>query len=334
MLGKSTVLGMAATALVVCGLLIASAEGVTSSGAGSSKRAFDTKCGAFPEATGVAADAPSLPDQRAWNQDISAAPVDPNSDRIIDYINSHGDSELHPDFGTNAKFGIPYEVVGKRTKPVRVKFTAFGAESDKGKYKIPLNAAIEGGPKGDGDRHTIGYDGSSCTLYELYRAFPKRKRWNAEGGAIWDLTSAERRTETFTSADAAGLPIFPGLARIDEVQAGEIDHALRVTFEVTRDAYIHPAVHCASDTNDAGAPPMGLRLRLKSSYDTSGLTGQSAVIATALKKYGLINADNGSNWFFQGKSNRGWQNGNLNTLKEIPGSAFEVVQSEDGVVTC
>ena len=319
-------------ASVIALLAVASAGGTSPPGSG--ERAFDTKCGAFPEPAGVAADAPSLPDQRAWNQDISAAPVDPDSDRIIDYINSHGDSTLHPDFGTNKKFGIPFEVVGRKTRPVKVKFTAYGDESDRGKYKIPLSAPVEGGPKGDGDRHVIGYDRSGCKLYELFNAFPKKKKWTADGGAIWDLTSAGLRTPGFTSADAAGLPIYPGLVRADEVAAGEVDHALRVTFESTRDAWINPASHCAGDTASADAPPMGLRLRLKASYDTSALTGQSAVIATALKRYGLINADNGSNWFFQGAPDPGWQNNNLNQLKEIPGSAFEVVQSEAPVEPC
>ena len=300
----------------------------------SGARAFDTNCGAFPAATGVAPDAPSLPDQRAWSQDISAAPVDPNSARIIDYINSHGDSELHPDLGPNRKYGIPYKVVGGRTRAVRVRFTAYGAESDHGKYRIPLSAPVEGGPRSDGDRHVVAYDKSRCLLYELYRAFPSGKRWKAEGGAIWNLADPGLRTAGFTSADAAGLPIFPGLARFDEVNAGAIDHALRVTVESSRDAWINPASHCAGDTNSPDAPPMGLRLRLGAAHDTSGLTGQAAVVAEALKHYGLMVADNGSNWFFQGAPNPGWRNGDLNQLKAIPTTAFEVVQSEADTETC
>jgi hypothetical protein len=315
-------------------LAFASVGGAAPEGPGSAERAFDSKCGSFPAATGVAADAPSLPDQRAWSQDISGAPVDPASDRIIDYINSHGDSELHPDVGSRSIYGIPYKVVGKRTKPVKVRFTAYGSESDHGKYRIPLSAPVEGGPKSDGDRHVIGYDKSRCLLYELYRAFPGRGKWKAEGGAIWDLTNPGLRTIGYTSADAAGLPIFPGLFRFDEVNSGVLDHALRVTFESTRNAWIRPASHCAGDTNSPDAPPMGLRFRLKASYDTSGFTGQAAVIAETLKRYGLINADNGSNWFFQGAPNPGWEDNNLNQLKEIPGSAFEVVQSEAPVETC
>jgi hypothetical protein len=331
-LGRGTAAALIFAVTGLAAMLIASVGGA-SPGTSGVDRAFDSKCGSFPVATGVAANAPSLPDQRAWNQDISGAPVDPDSDRIIDYINSHGDTELHPDFGRQLKYGIPFKAVGGDTKPVRVKFKVAG-ESSPGKYKIPLSAPIEGGPNADGDRHVITYDKSGCKLYELYSATPKRNSWQAYSGAIWDLTSADLRTPGFTSADAAGLPIFPGLTRYDEVKTGSIDHALRVTFESTRDAYVNPASHCAGDTNSADAPPMGLRLRLKASYNTSGLTGQAAIIATTLKHYGFINADNGSNWFFSGASDKGWQNNNLNQLKEIPGSAFEVVKSEAPVVTC
>jgi hypothetical protein len=319
--------------------LVLSAMGFACSGAHSrpataTPAQLGSSCGVFPPATGVAASAPSLPDQRAWNQDISGAPVRNDSDRILDYIDAHGGSDVHPDFGSQRIYGIPFKVVGKNTKPVRIKFTAYGDESDHGKYRIPLSAPVEGGPNGDGDRHVIGYDKSRCLLYELYRAFPKAKRWNADGGAIWNLRDAGLRTEGWTSADAAGLPIFPGLVRYDEVQAGAVNHALRVTFESTRDAWIHPASHCAGDTSSDAAPPMGLRMRLKSSYDTSGISGQSAVIATALKKYGFIVADNGSNFFFQGAPNKNWDDDNLNQLKEIPGRAFEAVKSEAPDTAC
>lgn len=328
---KRTILSVAGTAIAGTVLLLATSGGATATSDAS--RGFADACGTFPSADGVPANAPSLPDQRAWNQDISQAPVDPSSDDIIGYINSNGGTELHPDFGRNKKYGIPFIKVGAKTKGVRVKFQ-YKAESDKGKYKIPLNAPIEGGPKGDGDRHTIAFDTSACKLYELYAAKPQKRSWKAVGGAIWDLKSAGLRTLGFTSADAAGLPIFPGLTRYDEVAEGKIDHALRMTFESTRDAYVLPGSHCAGDTKSADAPPMGLRLRLKSSYDTSGFTGQAAVIATALKQYGVINADNGSNWFFSGTYNKGWDDDDLGQLKEIPGSAFEVVKSEASVTTC
>jgi hypothetical protein len=287
-----------------------------------------TKCGVFPRpGADVAADAASLADQRAWNQDVSQAPVDPDSDAIIAAI---GGSELHPDFGSPRAYGIPYEVVGKRAKRVKVKFTAYGDESDHGKYRVPLDAPVEGGRNADGDRHVLVYDKARCKLYELYRAFPdrRRKRWKADSGVIWDLRSAGLRTDGYTSADAAGLPIFPGLVRYDEVAAGRIDHAIRVTFDTTRDAWIHPASHCAGSTASADAPAMGTRLRLRSGYEISGFTGQARVVAEALKRYGLIVADNGSDWYFSGSSDPRWDDDNLNQLKEIPGSAFEVVRSE------
>ena len=323
----------AATVASLCGgVLLVTGGGATASPE-AAPRAFDDACGVFPGAEGVPAGAASLPDQRAWNQDVSQSPVDPDSDQIISYINSHGDSELHPDFGRNKKYGIPYVKVGAKTKALRVKFRYRG-ESDPGKYKVPLDAPIEGGKNGDGDRHTIAFDTSACKLYELFGAKPRSKSWKAGSGAIWDLRSAGLRTAGFTSADAAGLPIFPGLVRYEEVADGVIDHAIRVTFESTRNAWINPASHCAGDTDSPAAPSMGMRFRLKSSYDTSGLTGQAAIIATALKQYGMINADNGSNWFISGTANKRWSNGNLNQLKEIPGSAFEVVQSEAPVEMC
>jgi hypothetical protein len=209
---------------------------------------------------------------------------------------------------------------------------------DRGPYRVPLKALVEGGQRSDGDRHVLAIDRSRCLLYELYRAFfrkrPKPPRWNADSGVIWDLRSPRLRTDGFTSADAAGLPVFPGLVRFDEAQAGEIRHAIRVTFSSTRDAWIHPASHCAGDSSSPNAPPMGLRLRLGEDYPLAGLSGQARAIAVALKRYGLIVADNGSNWFFSGSSDRRWDDEDLNQLKEIPGSAFEVVRSAAAVHDC
>jgi hypothetical protein len=293
-------------------------------------------CGVFPPST-AGPGSPSAGDQTAWNQDISAAPVDPNSDAYVAYINSHGGDMLHPDFGSPRAYGIPYTVVGKKAKRSRVKFTAYGADSDHGKYRIPFGAPIEGGSQSDGDRHVLVVDKARCRLYELYRAFYKRaprKHWNADSGVIWNLRSAGLRKDGLTSADAAGLPIFPGLVRYDEAAAGTINHAFRVTVESTQDAWIHPASHCAGDTSNPNAPPMGLRLRLKAGYDISGITGVARVIAETLKRYGLIVADNGSNWYFSGTSDRRWPDGNLGQLKAIPGSAFEVVQSAAPVQRC
>jgi hypothetical protein len=180
-------------------------------------------------------------------------------------------------------------------------------------------------------------DRSSCTLYELYRAFPRHNgsaHWNADSGARWDLRSTALRPDSWTSADAAGLPIFPGLVRYDEVAAGHLEHAIRVTFDSTRNAWVHPASHCAGDTSNPGAPAMGTRLRLKAGYGLGGYSGGARVIAEALKRYGMIVADNGSNWYFSGSSDRRWDDENLNQLKRIPGGAFQVVRSAASPHAC
>ncbi|MDQ2939014.1 MAG: hypothetical protein M3R23_00620, partial [Actinomycetota bacterium] len=265
-------------------------------------------CGIFPQPS-AAADAPSVPDESAWNQDISGAPVDPNSDAYIAYINSHGGAMLHPDFGSPRAYGFPYAVVGKHAKRSRVHFTAYGDESDHGRYRVPAHAPVEGGNQSDGDRHVLVVDKARCRLYELYRAFfvgQPRKHWNADSGVIWNLRSAGLRTDGFTSADAAGLPIFPGLVRYDEARSGAINHAIRVTVDSTQNAWINPASHCAGDTSNPDAPPMGLRLRMRAGYDISGITTIAHTIVVAMKQYGFVIADNGSNWFFSGTSDRRW----------------------------
>jgi len=288
-------------------------------------------CQVFPNPpVSLSPSAPSLPDQSAWNQDISKAPRDPRSDAYISYINAHGGNSLHPDFGSPRVYGIPFTVVGPGQPRLPVTYTAYGEESDPGPFPVPAGAPIEGGRRGDGDRHTLAVDTSTCTLYELYRAFYRPRpspHWNADSGAVWDLDSPDLRPAGWTSADAAGLPIFPGLVRYDEVAAGRLEHAIRVTFESTRDAYILPATHCAGDTARAAAPPMGLRLRLEAGYGLGHFSGHARTIAEAMKRYGLIVADNGSNWYFSGSSDRRWDDDNLNQLKRIPGSAFEVVKS-------
>ena len=294
------------------------------------------RCGVFPHST-AAPGAPSAADQSAWSQDISNAPVDPNSAAYIAYIDAHGGDMLHPDFGSPRAYGFPYAVVGKHAKRSKVRFTAYGDESDHGRYRVPARAPIEGGKHSGGDRHVLVYDKARCRLYELGRAFHTSKpkpHWNADVGVIWKLRSAKLRPPGFTSADAAGLPIFPGLVRYDEAKAGAINHAIRVTVDSTQRAWIHPASHCAGDSDDSSAPPMGLRLRLKSGYDTSGFSGVSQVIVEAMKHYGLIVADNGSNWYLSGTSDRRWPDGDLNQLKSIPGSAFEVVQSAASMHRC
>jgi hypothetical protein len=293
-------------------------------------------CPVFPKPS-VPANAPVVGDESAWNQDISQAPVDPNSANYIAYINSHGGTMLHPDFGSPREYGFPYQVVGKRQKRTKVNFIASPDESDRGPYRVPFKAMVEGGQTSDGDRHVLTVDGARCKLDELYRAFARKGRkghWDADSGVIWDLNSTGLRPDGFTSADAAGLPMFPGLVRFDEAASGHINHAFRVTVNTTQDAFIHPAVHCASTNTDPNAPPMGLRLRLSAGYDVSRLTGTARVIAQALKQYGMVVADNGSNYFFSGTSDRRWDDDNLDQLKAIPGSAFQVVQSSAPVHRC
>lgn len=295
-------------------------------------------CQVFPDPPpSLSPRAPSLPTEAAWNQDISKAPRHPRSAAYIAYINANGGDELHPDFGSPRAYGIPYSVVGAGQPELPVNYTAYGDESDPGPFPVPAKAPVEGGNRSDGDRHVLVVDRSDCKLYELYRAFyvPKpRPHWNADSGTEWDLRSAARRPDGWTSADAAGLPIFPGLVRYDEVASGSLDHAIRVTFESTQDAWVHPASHCAGDTSSPSAPPMGLRLRLKAGYGLGRFSGHAKTIARAMKRYGLIVADNGSNWFFSGTSDRRWDDENLNQLKRIPGSAFEVVKSAAPIHRC
>jgi hypothetical protein len=295
-------------------------------------------CAVFPSPpASLSPTAPSAADESAWNQDIAKAPVDPHSAAYIAYIDSHGGDHLHPDFGSPRAYGFPYAVVGAGRPKLRIHYTAYGSESDKGPFPIPKGAPVEGGQGSDGDRHVLVVDRSSCTLYELYRAFFSAKggaHWNADSGIKWDLASNALRPDGWTSADAAGLPIFPGLLRYDEAAAGTIDHAIRVTFDSTRNAWVHPASHCAGDTSSAAAPPMGLRLRLKAGYGLGGFSGPALAIATAFKRYGMIVADNGSNWYFSGSSDRRWDDENLDQLKRIPGSAFQVVRSAARIHAC
>jgi hypothetical protein len=261
-----------------------------------------------------------FPADNPWNQDISALPVRSDS---ATFINSIGlNKYLHPDMGENQLYGIPYVVVDKTQAKVPITFTAYGNESDPGPYPIPNNAPVEVGD----DRHLLVLQKGTCLLYEMYNTHKTTNGWSADSGAIFDLSSNKLRPERWTSADAAGLPIFAGLIRYDEVAAGEIKHAIRFTAPRTQKGYIHPAVHYAG-SNDTALPPMGLRVRLKADYDISKLTGQAKVIATAMKKYGMILADNGSPWFFGGAPDPRWKDDELNQLKTIPGNAFEAVDT-------
>jgi hypothetical protein len=270
---------------------------------------------------------PILPAEDPLNQEVAGLPASPNSESYIASIGAS--AHLHPDFGTNPTYGIPYVVVGAGQPKVPVKFTKYRSESDPGPDPIPPNAPVEGGSKSHGDRHVLVAQEGSCMLYELYDAHSKQKgrRWTAVSGATFNLRSEALRPEGWTSADAAGLPIFPLLARYPEVAGGEIDHALRVTVPQTQRGYIHPATHFASSSSDPTLPPMGLRLRLKAGYDLSGYHGQALVILQALKRFGLIVADNGSPWFITGAPNSGWDDEDLEELKQVPGSAFEAVET-------
>lgn len=259
-----------------------------------------------------------------WNADISSAPVDPNSNSIIS--NWVGSVNVHPDWGTDPTYGIPYVVVDGNQPLVQVNLQAYGDESDPGPMPIPANAPVEGGSSSTGDRHVLVLDNGNCFLYELYNSSVNSDgSWNADSTAVWDLLADEQRPYTWTSADAAGLPIFPGLVRYDEVASGKIQHAFRFTLPSTRAAFIPPASHWAANTTDPTAPPMGMRVRLKSSYDISGFSAQMQVILTAMKQYGLILADNGSSLYVTGVSDSRWGS-DLDSLKTVPASAFEVVQ--------
>ena len=208
-----------------------------------------------------------------------------------------------------------------------INFTAYGDESDPGPYPVPIGAPVEGGSASDGDRHVIAVDRNACKVYELYRAFPQGNHWDADSGAVFDLRSNALRPLGWTSADAAGLSIFAGLVRYDEVAAGHIDHALRFTISRSQRGYVLPATHTAASSTDPNRPPMGLRFRLKASFDRSRYTGESRVILDALARYGMIVADNGSNWFITGAADPRWNDDDLNQLKGVPGSAFEVVDT-------
>jgi hypothetical protein len=263
-----------------------------------------------------------------WNRRVDRLPVAGNSAEIIRSIGT--DRGLHADFGSGqwegAPIGIPITVVGRRTPRSRVSFE-YADESDRGPYPIPRGVPIEGGYRSDGDRHALIVDRDACKLYELFALYPRGRGWRAGSGAIWNLRSNRLRPAGWTSADAAGLPILPGLARYDEVRRGVIDHALRFTVRRTRRAYVYPARHFASSSDDPSLPPMGLRVRLKASFEVSGYPRQARVVLTALKRYGMLVSDNGSDWYITGSPNPGWRNDDLRALGRVKGSDFEVVDT-------
>jgi hypothetical protein len=277
-----------------------------------------------------APDCPVFPAEDPWNQRVDKLPVAANSAKVIASIGLN--DPVHPDFGSGLydgePIGIPYAVVSSSTRKVPVSFQ-YASESDKGPYPLPKGVPIEGGYSSTGDRHVIVVDRTTCTDYELFAAYPHDdgKRWTAGSGAIFNLRSDRLRPAGWTSADAAGLPILPGLARYDEVAAGSIDHALRFTAPCTAPRYVYPARHEASTCHGANLPPMGLRVRLKASVNISGLPYQARVVAQALKTYGMILADNGSPWYISGAPNKGWNNDALHLLDGLSGHDFQVVNT-------
>ncbi|HEU0024757.1 MAG TPA: hypothetical protein VFQ12_09010 [Thermoleophilaceae bacterium] len=300
----------AAAAVVLAGLIVAG---------GSPARPLPSapKCPVFPRTSW-------------WNQRVDRLPVHPRSAEMVRSVGA--DATVHADFGSGlwegGPIGIPYVTVRRGQPRLPVGFD-YADESDRGRYPVPPNAPVEGGRAANGDRHVIVVDRSRCRLYELFAAYPEDggRRWRAGSGAVWNLRSNRLRPRGWTSADAAGLPILPGLARYHEVRRGAIDHALRFTAARTRRAFVYPARHFASSLTDPALPAMGQRFRLKRGYDISRFPRQARVVLRALKRYGMILADNGSPWYLSGAPSRGWDNDDLHSLHDVPGSAFEVVDT-------
>ncbi len=273
---------------------------------------------------------PLFPRTSQWNARVDKLPVLAGSAAMVRSIGA--DAHMHADFGSGlwdgGPIGIPFVTVPRGQKRVPVSFE-YADESDQGRYPIPPRAPVEGGRGSDGDRHVIVVDRSRCRLFELFAAHPEDggARWRAGSGAVWNLRSNRLRPRGWTSADAAGLPILPGLARYDEVRRGSIDHALRFTVPRTRRAFVYPARHFASSLNDPTLPAMGQRFRLRRGFDTSRFPRQSRIVLRALKRYGMILADNGSAWYLSGAPSRGWNNDDLHSLHGVPGSAFEAVDT-------
>ena len=269
-----------------------------------------------------------FPADNAWNKVVTGLAVDANSTNYINAIQNQYSStdarrKLHPDFGSDPTYGIPFDIVPANQANVPITFTAFGSESDPGPYPVPPAAHVEAGS----DRHVLVLQQGTCKLYEMYNAVKSGSGWNADSGAVFNLNSNALRPAGWTSADAAGLPILAGLVRYDEVKSGKITHALRFTVRNTQHGYIAPATHLASSSTNSNYLPMGARLRLKPTFDTSTFHGDAKVILEALKTYGMIVADNGSDWYISGQMGVPWNDDDLNQLKAVPGSAFEVLQT-------
>jgi hypothetical protein len=306
-------------ALIACTLLFSGACGGSGDGSGTAPSSGPS---AGPGSSGV----PSIqgcavfPADNPWNRDVSRDPVDPRSDAYIAAMNGATRS-LHPDFGSDPTYGIPWTTVPGSQPRVPMSFL-YADESDPGPYPFPPDAPVEAG----GDRHVLVLNRDACRLYETFDSRHVGPGWQCGSGAVFDLRSNALRPDGWTSADAAGLPILPGLVRRDEVLAGEIRHALRFTVQRTQRAYVHPATHFASSRTDPDLPPMGLRVRLKASYDLARFHGTSRVVLEALKTYGMFVADNGGDWFISGETNTTWDDNDLDQLKTVPASSFEVVQ--------
>jgi hypothetical protein len=265
-----------------------------------------------------------FPPDNPWNQEVTGAPVDPQSERYLREMNAHLVT-LHGDFGSDPGNGIPWVAVPPTQPRVPVVFT-WPDESDPGPYPFPLEAPIEGDGAGGSDRHVIALDRGACRLYEAANCSREGAGWRCDSGAVFELASNKLRPLGWTSADAAGLPILPGLVRHEEILAGEIKHALRFTVMQTQRAFVVPATHYASDVSDPGLPPMGVRVRLKATFDLSRFRGAPKIILTALKKYGMFLADNGADWFISGESNPAWDDAELAPLDGVPASEFEVLR--------
>jgi hypothetical protein len=291
------------------------ASGAADRPAASARTIAGTSCAGFPA-------------NNWWHADISRLPVDRRSATWMAHMSSG--HHLHPDFGPSygdgPNYGIPITVVAGAHPKVRVRFQ-YAAESDKVRYPLGRDTRIEGGRASSGDRHAIIVDKSTCRLYETWATRHTKSGWRAGSGATWSLRSNRLRPNGWTSADAAGLPILPGLLRYNEVASGHVDHAIRFTTDVTSSHHLWPARHDAGSTSSWSYPPMGARFRLKASYDASGLGPKARVIVAAMKKYGLVLADNGSPWYFQGEQNAKWPGALMDDLKRIPASAFQAVDT-------
>jgi hypothetical protein len=308
--------GLAALALTLTACTVANTAPSTDSTPSHTSAAVEAASTTVPTIAGC----PLFPANNPWRTDISHYPLSRYS---AAWVRSVGlTTHLHPDFGSDPSYGIPYEVVPKTQPTVPIVFTAYGDESDKGPYPVPLDAKVEAG----GDAHVL-VASANCHLYELYNARRRGSGWAADSGAVFSLTSNALRPDGWTSADAARLPILPGLVRPDEIRAGAINHALRFTVSTTQKGYIHPATHQAGSTTSLNYPPMGARFRLKASFDLAPYHGAALIVLRALQRYGMFVADNGSNWFISGATYTGWNDNDLNQLKAVPGSAFEVVDT-------